>query len=286
MERWKDIKGLENFYQVSDRGRIKRLRRIDNHGREWPELILKSTVQPNGYVIAHISIEGKNIRLLVHRAVAEAFCNKPNGCDIVNHIDNNPSNNSADNLEWTTYKGNMQHATKQGRMAAPSDATRRASVEKRRVAIIATDENGNELFFPSQAEAARVLGISRRHISPLCRKEYGYKKSKGYSLRYADEARQALAKPKREALPENERRERARQQMMGNQHSKGVPCSEKAKQASREKFSKTVIQYNLEMKVVEEHPSANSVRKRFGFSIDYALKNGGPCHGYYWRYKT
>lgn len=56
----------------------------------------------------------------VHRLVAEAFCDKEVGCDVVNHLDNDPSNNEASNLEWTTQKGNMEHAAKQGRMSGPT----------------------------------------------------------------------------------------------------------------------------------------------------------------------
>ena len=42
----------------------------------------------------------------VHRLVAAAFCLKADGCDVVNHVDGDPDNNAATNLEWTTYKGN------------------------------------------------------------------------------------------------------------------------------------------------------------------------------------
>ena len=80
---------------------------------------LDGTVEELGHTlncsgIAYVSVDDKITS--VHRLVAEAFCDKKAGCDVVNHIDNDPSNNEASNLEWTTQKGNMEHAAKQGRM--------------------------------------------------------------------------------------------------------------------------------------------------------------------------
>ena len=52
---------------------------------------------------------------LIHRLVAEMFCEKLNGCDVVNHLDFDISNNEASNLEWTTQRGNIQHSVRQHR---------------------------------------------------------------------------------------------------------------------------------------------------------------------------
>ena len=42
--------------------------------------------------------------------MADAFCLRPEGCNVVNHLDNNPANNNASNLEWVTQKTNVEYA--------------------------------------------------------------------------------------------------------------------------------------------------------------------------------
>ena len=59
----------------------------------------------NRYVKVHIV---KWFRL--HRKVAEYFCEKGDGCDVVNHINGDRRDNRACNLEWTTHQNNMLHA--------------------------------------------------------------------------------------------------------------------------------------------------------------------------------
>jgi hypothetical protein len=53
-----------------------------------------------------------------HRLVAEAFCDPVDGCNVVNHLDGSRDNNVWTNLEWTTFKGNTQHAVRTGLMVA------------------------------------------------------------------------------------------------------------------------------------------------------------------------
>lgn len=94
MEKWKEFK--KNIY-ASDLGRI---RIVD--GLE--ELI---TV---GGDSEYRRING----LYVHRIIAECFCEKKAGCNIVNHLNGDKWDNRAVNLEWTDYAGNNRHAFESG----------------------------------------------------------------------------------------------------------------------------------------------------------------------------
>lgn len=57
-----------------------------------------------------VSKNGKQRQYLVHRLVAEAFIPNPENKPQVNHIDGNPSNNNANNLEWVTQSENNKHS--------------------------------------------------------------------------------------------------------------------------------------------------------------------------------
>lgn len=111
-EIWKPVKGREEFYEVSNTGKVR-----SKVGRYKTKKIfeLQQFVNKKGYCFLDLA-KPELKKYPVHRLVAEAFCKKPEGCTIVNHIDNNPSNNHYTNLEWTTYSGNSKHAQVQGRL--------------------------------------------------------------------------------------------------------------------------------------------------------------------------
>lgn len=76
--------------------------------------VLKHQVCRNGYHRIGVTVNGKRKMLSVHRLVAMAFLDKPEGMDEVNHIDGNKSNNHRSNLEWSNRLKNMRHAHNTG----------------------------------------------------------------------------------------------------------------------------------------------------------------------------
>lgn len=110
-EEWKDIKGYENEYQVSNLGRVKSLK---------SNIIMKQNLNKkyNRYSIM-LWKNGKSKRFWVARLVAKAFVFNPNP-DIftqVNHKDENKTNNNSDNLEWCTVAYNNTYGTRLQRQA-------------------------------------------------------------------------------------------------------------------------------------------------------------------------
>lgn len=115
-EKWRAIPGYEGYYSVSSLGRVRRdlTRTNGKAGR-----ILRPDILRLGYKQIRLHKEGKSRRFKVHRLVLLAFVGASEL--ITNHIDCQPSNNRLPNLEYVTYKGNMEHAVKVGHRAKGHD---------------------------------------------------------------------------------------------------------------------------------------------------------------------
>ena len=112
-EIWRDIKGYEGLYQVSNTGKIKSLSRTYfKLGKlaTYKEKELKIVKQKTGYCTVNLYKNSFLKVMLVHRLVAETFIKHPKNKNVVNHIDYNKENNCVENLEWTTQQENLAHS--------------------------------------------------------------------------------------------------------------------------------------------------------------------------------
>jgi hypothetical protein len=109
---------LTGVYMVSDKGQVKsvdRYTKIQHQFHKGQILRQRSRNKKHGNSKTHYSMvtlwdNGKKLDVEVHRLVANAFIENPNGEKYVNHKDGNGLNNSVDNLEWCSASYNAKHS--------------------------------------------------------------------------------------------------------------------------------------------------------------------------------
>lgn len=119
-EVWKDVIGYEGLYQVSDQARVR-----NNKGK-----ILKQSVKVGKcvyYKYVKLYKDGQYRQGYVHRMMAECFIPNPDNLPIINHKDEDGTNNRLDNLEWCTVEYNSNYGNAKRNMSRGK--RRRAKME-------------------------------------------------------------------------------------------------------------------------------------------------------------
>ena len=101
-EIWKDIIGFEGIYEISNLGRIRRIKT----GR-----ILSTRRSDGWYITVTLYKDKKRYGKSLHRLVSEAFISNPDNLPEVNHRDEDKTNNRVDNLEFCDHKYNVNYGT-------------------------------------------------------------------------------------------------------------------------------------------------------------------------------
>jgi len=138
---------------------------VSNHGNVKSKRYnrpLLGYVNNCGY--KRVQIGSSKNRHFVHRLVADAFCEKRIGCDVVNHKDGNKTNNNSENLEWMTRSENDIHAYRNDlRRAAKGEKSHRSKLRNKDVIVI--KEMLNKGF--NCVTIAECFGVHRKTVNDI-----------------------------------------------------------------------------------------------------------------------
>lgn len=255
-EVWKDIPGFP-FYQASNKGRIRSVERI-SRGRKFGKILTAQPLYQNKpYWGVSIRCDKKIVRIGVHRLVAMAFIPNPHSYPVVNHKDENPSNNHVDNLEWCTQKYNCNYGTRIARIKA--NMPQNKAVYQTTMAGLIVAE------FPTIQEAARQTGVCAGHICNVCKGNREF--ANGYKWRYVDEA--LYIKAMSTLTAKNEASKESRKQKFINK-------------------SRRVAQYDLKGNLLKVWRGMREIVEILGYARPSIINccNGKTqkAYGYIWRY--
>lgn len=161
-EIWKDVVNYEGLYQVSNKGRVKRIESVVksclkyHNGFKIVKEKLKDFCFVNKYYSVVLCKNGKRKMFRVHRLVAQAFLPNPNNFEQVNHKDENKLNNCVENLEWCSAKYNQNYGTRKEKR-----------IHSKVKEIQKIDKNSKKILetYFSLSEASRQNNISYKAIS-------------------------------------------------------------------------------------------------------------------------
>lgn len=160
-EEWRPVVGWEGRYEVSSLGRI---RKCDGQ-------LVGQYCTDQGYTRARLSDPRAEIK--VHRIVAIAFLENPQGKPSINHIDCDRANNAVENLEWCTQAENIRHSAALGRMRRETWLGRHRSPTAR-----LSDQQVIDLRHrystgaPSYGDLAREFKLSKRSVGRIISREH------------------------------------------------------------------------------------------------------------------
>ena len=157
-EIWRDVRGYEGLYQVSNFGRV---RSFHNSGMR-----ILSPSKVKGYLCINLFKDNKAKNFKVHRLVAQAFLPNPDNLPQVDHINTDKTDNRVENLQWVTGSENVKLTYQRGRTVIHGENVYNAKLTTEKVAYIRENPDGL-----TQRQLAKKFNVCQATIGQIQRGE-------------------------------------------------------------------------------------------------------------------
>lgn len=188
-ERWKDVKGYEGLYKVSNFGKV---RSLDHYVKTRGEglriskgRMLSQAINKYGYAVVVLCKNSITKNYRVNRLVAEAFKPNPHNYPTVDHINRIRTDNRSENLRWAPYELQQKNVDRESQRKKAKEKLQNRKDLSKPVCQYTLDM----VFikeYPSIREASRMTKINHECIRRCCNGNKNYSHAGGYIWKYKE----------------------------------------------------------------------------------------------------